>query len=232
MTDERSASPQPSVPSSPHPIIPSSPYPHFLAVAAVILAAGESSRLGAFKPLLPWPDVDSAETLVAYQVRQLLTAGLAPLSVVTGNRADEVAAVAAAAGAVAVYNADHEAGKAGSVRVGVAAIPDGMPVLIVGVDQPRPAWIYRRLAEALLDGSQLVIPTYGGRRGHPSLFAAHLRGELLAVTEVSLGLRAVVQRHAPEVSHVAIGSPLVLVNLNTAEELAEGRRMFAELTTP
>jgi molybdenum cofactor cytidylyltransferase len=199
-------------------------------VAAVVLAAGESSRLGAFKPLLPWPADDSAETLVGYQVRQLRAAGLGPVVVVTGNRAAEVAAAAVEAGAVAIHNAQFRSGKASSVRAGVAATPDGTPLLIVGVDQPRPAWIFRQLAMVLSEGHALVVPTYGSRRGHPPLFAAHLRTELLAVQEESFGLRAVVQRHADAVTHVEIGDPLVLVNLNTPEELAAARRLMAALS--
>jgi CTP:molybdopterin cytidylyltransferase MocA len=202
--------------------------PHLLipAIAAVVLAAGESSRLGAFKPLLPWPAEDSAETLVAYQVRQLREAGLGPVIVVTGHRAAEIGAAATAAGAIAVHNPQYRAGKATSVGAGVAAAPEGVPLLAVGADQPRPAWIFRQLASVFLAGHDVVIPTHGGRPGHPVLFAARLRPELLAVEEESLGLRAVVQRHAADVYYAELATPLVLVNLNTPEDLA-ARRLFA-----
>lgn len=196
-------------------------------IAAVVLAAGESSRLGAFKPLLPWPAEDSAEPLVTYQVRQLRAAGLGPVIVVTGYRADEVATAASAAGALAVHNRQYQSGKASSVRTGVAATPEGVPLLIVGVDQPRPAWIFRQLVAALPEGGDLLIPTYRGRRGHPPLFAAHLHAELAAVQEESFGLRAVVQRHTGAAAYVATESPLVLVNLNTPEDLAAARRLMA-----
>lgn len=198
-----------------------------LGVAAVVLAAGESSRLGTFKPLLSWPAEDSAETLVGYQVRQLREAGLGPVVVVTGNRADDVASAAVAAGASAVHNAQFRSGKASSVRAGVDAAPEGVPLLIVGVDQPRPAAIFRQLAAVLLEGNTLVIPTYRGRRGHPPLFAAHLRAELLAVQEEDFGLRAVVQHHAKNVTYVDIDCRLVLVNLNTPEELTAARQLLA-----
>lgn len=212
--------------SSPTPPISNTPH---VPVAAVVLAAGESSRLGAFKPLLPWPAAESAETLVAYQVRQLRQAGLAPVVVVTGSRADEVGAAAVGAEAVVAHNPQYPSGKASSVRTGVAATPEGLPLLIVGVDQPRPAWIYRRLVAACREGHDLVIPTYAGRRGHPPIFPAHLRAELLAVQEESFGLRAVVQRYAADVAHVEIASPLMLVNLNTPEELAAARQVMAAI---
>ena len=195
-------------------------------IAAVVLAAGESSRLGAFKPLLPWPAEESAETLVAYQVRQLRAAGLGPVVVVTGYRADEVATAAIEAGALVVHNPQYQSGKASSVRTGVAATPEGVPLLIVGVDQPRPARIFQQLVAALLEGRDLVIPTYRGRRGHPPLFAARLRAELAAVQEESFGLRAVVQRHADAATYVETESPLALVNLNTPEELASARQLM------
>jgi molybdenum cofactor cytidylyltransferase len=196
-------------------------------IAAVVLAAGESSRLGAFKPLLPWPAEDSAEPLVAYQVCQLREAGLRPVVVVTGYRADEVATAAIEAGAQVVHNPQYQSGKASSVRTGVAATPEGVPLLIVGVDQPRPARIVRQLVAALLEGRDLVIPTYRGRPGHPPLFAARLRAELAAVQEESFGLRAVVQRHADAATYVETESPLALVNLNTPEELAAARQLMA-----
>jgi molybdenum cofactor cytidylyltransferase len=196
-------------------------------IAAVVLAAGESSRLGAFKPLLPWPAEGSVEPLVAYQVRQLRAAGLGPVVVVTGYRAVEVATAAIEAGAHAVHNPQYQSGKASSVRAGVAATPEGVPLLIVGVDQPRPARIFRKLVAALLDGRDLVIPAYRGRRGHPPLFAARLRAELAAVQEESFGLRAVVQRHADAATYVETESPLALVNLNTPEELAAARQLMA-----
>jgi molybdenum cofactor cytidylyltransferase len=201
-------------------------------VAAVVLAAGESSRLGAFKPLLPWPAEESAEPLVAYQVRQLLTAGAVPVIVVTGNRAAEVGVVARSAGATVVHNPCYEEGKATSVRVGVAAAPEDTPLLIVGVDQPRPAWLFHRLIETLGTADELVIPTYRGRRGHPPLFAARLRAELLAVQEETFGLRAIVQKHAATILHLEIGGPLVLVNLNTPADLAAARELFATSTVP
>ncbi|HEY8744079.1 MAG TPA: NTP transferase domain-containing protein, partial [Chloroflexota bacterium] len=172
-----------------------------------------------------------AETLVGYQVCQLRTAGLGPVVVVTGNRAGEVGALATAAGAIAVHNEDYQAGKAGSVRVGAEAVPPGLPILLVGVDQPRPSWIYRQLAETLLGGCPMVIPTFGGRRGHPTLFAAHLRDELLAVNEETFGLRAVVHRHASDVTLIEVASPLVLVNLNTPADLTAARRHLTEVAS-
>lgn len=195
------------------------------SVAAVVLAAGESSRLGAFKPLLPWPGADNPTPLVAYQVAQLRRAGAGPVVVVTGQRADEVDAAAERAGAVIARNAAFAAGKATSVRVGVAAAPAGLPVLVVGVDQPRPIWFYRRLIRAAAAGAPIVIPTDEGRRGHPPIFAPWLRPALLTVQEETFGLRAIFRRYAAGIVHLELGTPWALVNLNTPEDLASARRL-------
>lgn len=197
------------------------------SVAAVVLAAGESRRLGEFKPLLAWPDAEGGEPLAAYQVRQLLAAGAAPVVVVTGARAAAVAAAARAARAVVVFNPRYREGKSSSVRAGVAATPEGAALLMVGVDQPRPAWFYRRLIGAAGAGAAVVIPCYGGRRGHPPLFAATLRSELLEVSEETQGLRAVVRRPAAETLLLELGSALALVNLNTAEDVQQARGLAA-----
>lgn len=195
------------------------------SVAAVVLAAGESSRLGKFKPLLPWPAANRPTPLVAYQVAHLRCAGAGPVVVVTGQRADEVGAAAERAGAVVAPNPDFAAGKATSVRVGTAAAPAGLPLLIVGVDQPRPTWFYRRLIRAAESGAPIIIPTYGGRRGHPSIFAPWLRPALLAAQEETFGLRAVLRRYAASIVHLELGTPWALVNLNTPEDLAQAGRL-------
>lgn len=194
----------------------------------MVLAAGESTRMGAAKPLLPWPDADSQTTLLEYQVAQLRAAGAGPIVVVTGTRAAEVALAASTAGAAVIHNADYWSGKASSVRAGVRATPEDAATMIVGADQPRPAWMLRLLVLAVAAGAPVAVPAYGRRRGHPPVFAAALRPELLAVDEATLGLRAVIQRHAVEITNVEVSSPIALLNLNTPDDLAAARLLFAQ----
>ena len=195
-------------------------------VAAIVLAAGESTRLGTFKPLLCWPPADG-EPLVAYQVRQLREAGASAIIVVVGHRAADVAPVATAAGAVVAANPGYAEGKSSSVRVGVAASPDDYALLIIGVDQPRPASLLRALIAEPPPADTIVIPTCDGRRGHPPLFGPDLRAELLAVQEETFGLRAVLRRHAAAIRHVETSDPITLVNLNTVEDAAAARELLA-----
>ena len=144
-----------------------------------------------------------------------------------GHRAADVAPVADEAGAVVAANPAYAEGKASSVRVGVAASPANHAVLIIGVDQPRPAGLLRALIAEPPPADAIVIPTYDGRRGHPPLFGPGLRAELLAVQEETFGLRAVLRRHAAAIRHVETGDPITLVNLNAPEDTVAAWGLFA-----
>ncbi len=198
-----------------------------LLVTGIILAAGESTRLGQFKPLLPWPAEVDHDTLVAYQARQLLSAGADPVIVVTGARSDEVGCEARRAGATVVFNAGYEQGKSTSVRAGVLASPEGRSVLILGVDQPRAAAVLSALCTEHLEPDGILIPTYQGRRGHPPVFGPLLRQELLAINEESQGLRAVLRAGAAHIKLLDFDDRQVLLNINAADDLVMARQLFA-----
>jgi molybdenum cofactor cytidylyltransferase len=183
------------------------------AVTGLILAAGESSRMGRLKQLLPW----GGATLVEWQVAQMLEAGVDDVVVVVGHSAEAVAEAVQRTSARAAINDAYKEGRASSVRCGAAAIPDGAEaIVILSVDQPRPAWLTRRLIEAWRSQpAPIVMPTFDGRRGHPILVAGSLLEELRSVTEAGLGLRAVTQSHATETAFVAIDRAAVNIDLNT-----------------
>lgn len=183
--------------------------------AALLLAAGLSSRMGRSKALLPWHGVP----LVLYQVAQLRQAGCDPVIVVTGHEHASVESVLAETGASAVYNPDYQLGRAGSVRAGAAAISAAAdPIVILNVDQPRSAEVIRRLLDEHRAGrSLLTVPAYAGRRGHPLVLSGSLRAELLRVTEELEGLRAVTRAHAQQRREVAWASDEVVLDLNTPE---------------
>lgn len=137
---------------------------------ALILAAGFSSRMGAFKPLLPIPA--GSGTCSALELLCRTYAALqVPVMVVSGFRGDEVDAAARACGARSVRNPQPENGMFSSVLTGLAALPeDTEAVFVHPVDIPlvRPLTLQRLLDAA--DGTETVLlPTYDGREGHPPL---------------------------------------------------------------
>jgi len=193
-------------------------------IAALILAAGESTRMGRLKQLLPW----DGTTLIDWQVSQMLEAGADEVVVVLGHEAATIGAALARSPARVVVNEIYKEGRATSVRRGAEALSDNLDaVLILSVDQPRPDWIARRLVEAWrASDSLLVIPTVGARRGHPLLVDASLLPELRNVTEAELGLRALTERHAPATLLVPIETPVVRFDLNTPSDYDSARASF------
>jgi molybdenum cofactor cytidylyltransferase len=195
-------------------------------IAAILLAAGESRRMGVPKSLLDW----AGETLIEYQVHQLREAGVDHVIAVLGHGAEEVLPLAERAGATAIINARYAEGRASSLRAGAAAVPPGTAeIAVLNVDQPRPASVTSRLlAEHLASGAPITLPTCGGKRGHPAFLCGSLLPELCAVDDATEGLRAVIHRHAADVREVAFDTPIVLLDINTREDYARALAQFEE----
>jgi CTP:molybdopterin cytidylyltransferase MocA len=195
-----------------------------LAVAAILLAGGESRRMGSPKPLLPWDE----ETLVEYQLRQLRAAGADTVVAVLGHEADAVRPLVHNAGAKAIVNELYREGRASSVRVGAAALGDDTEaVIVLNVDQPRPAEVTRRLLEEHGARRALVsVPVHAGKRGHPVILAGSLLREMREVREETQGLRAVTERPGRDVNEVEFDSPVVLLDLNEPGDYEAARREF------
>ena len=180
---------------------------------AIIPAAGASSRMGRPKPLLPW----NGGALLTYVLEQLQQAGFAERIVVVGAERDAVEAAALAGGAIVAVNEGWEEGRASSIRVGAQMTPETAdPILVMSVDQPRPAWLLHRLLAAYTaQPADVLVPAHGGRRGHPALFAGALLPELRSVRDEELGLRAIMKRHEASLGEIPIASPLIHLDLNT-----------------
>ena len=154
------------------------------ACAGVLLAAGESSRMGRPKQTLDW----LGEPLAVYQTRQLLEAGVGQAVVVLGHEVSTVRPLVEAVEdprLTIVVNPDYREGKTSSIKAGLRAVgPGAASLLLLAADQPRPAALLRRLAEAHEDqGALISIPAYRGKHGHPPIFDASLLPELLRITE-------------------------------------------------
>ena len=117
-------------------------------------------------------------------------------------------------------NEDYLEGKTTSIKAGLRAMsPGAAAILLLAADQPRPASLLRRLAEAHAErGALISIPAHRGKHGHPPIFDASLLPELLRITEEGRGVREVIQRHSGAIHEVEVDDPLVLTNLNTRED--------------
>jgi molybdenum cofactor cytidylyltransferase len=187
-------------------------------LAAVILAAGESRRMGQPKALLPYRGRAFLEHLigVAHHPRVGLT------RVVLGAGAEEIRERLKLDPASVVINPEWEKGQISSIQVALRSLPQGMTegAILCLVDHPL---ISADLVGSLIKqfdstGKPIVIPTYHEKRGHPVIFRSTLYDELLAA-RLDLGARAVVWAHSADVLEVPTDEEGVILNLNDPDTL-------------
>ena len=184
-------------------------------VAGILLAAGESSRMGRDKALLPIGQATFLEHLVS-----ILDGEVAPVIVVLGHHFEEISrAVRLPSGVKVLYNAEYQRGQLSSLQTALRSLPDVDAALVCLVDHPGiTKQIVHRLVDAFAQShAGVVIPIYRGRRGHPVVFSASLFGELLAAP-LDQGARYVVQRHPDMVQTVEVGDESILWDLDRPED--------------
>ncbi|SRR6266404_380748 len=190
-------------------------------IAAVLLAAGESRRMGDFKQLLRLGN----KTFVEHCVDNLLASTIDQVIVVTGHREAEVRRVIANRPVDFVHNAEYKSGMATSIKTGVRCVNDRADACIISlVDQPRiDSPVMECLIQAYKDGtsdrskSLIVIPTFGDKTGHPILLDMVLREEILAMDPES-GLRLVILAHSSAIKRVPVSSVRVLEDCDVPED--------------
>ncbi len=197
--------------------------------SAIILAAGYSSRMGDFKPLLRVGDRSAIESVV----RLFLNAGVKDVCVVVGYRANEVTPVAEEAGARCVMNPDYDLGMYSSVRGGVAALaPHTDACFIIPVDIPlvRVSTIHR-LIRAFTDTKSIVFPTFQGKRGHPPLIARRVLAEILNSGN-SARLSTLLAAYEGDACNVFVADEGVCLDMDTPTELAAIRELACNREIP
>jgi molybdenum cofactor cytidylyltransferase len=185
-------------------------------IAAAILAAGESKRMGQPKALVPF----QGSTFVDHLIAATRHPRVGITRVVLGAGADGIRANLNIDPSWIVVNADWPTGQLSSIHAAIRSLPAGGTegILVCPVDHPL---VSAHLVAALLaafdsGGKRIVLPKHNGRRGHPVLFAAALYEELLAAP-VTVGARQVVWNHAAEVAEVETEEEGVTLNLNDPE---------------
>ena len=185
-------------------------------IAAVILAAGASTRLGRPKQLVTL----SGETLLERAIRVAAGAECAPIIIVLGASHAEILAAVQLGDALSVINDQWLEGMASSIRLGVSELQlvakDAEGVLLMTCDQPAVTASHLRL---LVSGDQVKASRYVGRNGVPAYFPRKHFAELMALTG-DAGARALLA-HAP--SEELVHGEL---DIDTAEDLARARELF------
>jgi len=164
-------------------------------ISAIVLAAGESRRMGETKQLLPW----GGKTVLGHLLDTLLSSSVDEVILVLGHEADRIRERVANRKIKVVFNPDYRKGMSTSLRHGLMAMnPAAEAFLVVLADQPA---ITSPIIDHLIDsfrrfqpGKSIVAPAFRGRRGHPVLFDRKYREEFGGLTG-EVGGREILARH-------------------------------------
>lgn len=182
-------------------------------VAAILLAAGQSRRMGDFKPLLPFGNKTVIESCIDY----LREGGAEPIVAVLGHRADEIREKLK--NVTTAINPDPNSEMGASIAAGIRAVNDSAKcVLIALVDHPAvPATVVTNLIGGWQNGAKILIPTWEDRGGHPVLVDLSFRSELLTLDQTG-GLRELLKTHQAHVKRLPVDSPFVARDMDTWDD--------------
>lgn len=185
-------------------------------VAAIVLAAGASTRMGQSKQLLPV----GGQPMVRKVTAAACESELAQVVVVVGAHADAVRLALTGLPVDIVFNDSWAEGMSTSMRAGLSALTSGIQaVLIVLADQPglTPDLLDTLVARYHASRAAIVAPFYQGQRGNPVLFDRSLLGELKA-TRGDQGGRMLILQHERDVERVEVDDPSVLLDVDNRQD--------------
>lgn len=193
-------------------------------VAALILAAGKSSRMGATNKLTV--EVEG-QAMVLRVVKAAQASGASPIIVVTGHDADKVQAALDGQTVQFVHNPEFADGLSTSLRTGAKALPDGVDAALVCLgDMPDISTNHIARVMAAFDpgeGRTICVPTFGGKRGNPVLWGAAYFAELQGL-KGDTGAKHLIGEHGDVVCEVPMPDDAILRDIDTPEELAARRQ--------
>ena len=185
-------------------------------IAAIVLAAGRSTRMGKQKLSLPI----GGETMLERVVRSLRESQVDEVVLVLREGADELTRTIDLGGVRVVVNRAPEKGMGGSLKLGLKEVENDAEGAIIALgDQPfvSPATV-NSLVEAFKEKrARIVVPVYMGTRGNPVLFSREFFPEMMLI-EGDKGAKSIVNRHANEVQEVKVDDQGVIFDVDTPED--------------
>lgn len=189
------------------------------SVAAVVLAAGVSRRMGGLNKLLLAVD---RRPMVRRVAEVALSSDAGPVIVVTGFESAEVRRALAGLGVQFVHNPGFDEGLSGSIRVGIAEVPArSAGALILLGDMP---WISSEIVNGLIDGftesggRSVCVPARGGVRGNPVLWPREFFPNIMGLRG-DVGARRLLQRHPKRVREIVFESESIFLDVDAPEDL-------------
>jgi molybdenum cofactor cytidylyltransferase len=193
-------------------------------ICAIVLAAGESRRMGIQKLLLPF----GGKTVIGHVVDELLGSDTEGVYVVVGYEGNRITEELSRLPVTVVPNPDYKVGMLSSVRCGLNALPEQCEKVLVALgDQPAiTSEVVNEMVESFTTTDKgILVPLYRGKRGHPLLFSIHYRNEIMTCFD-DVGLRGLLQAHPDDTFELSVPTPAVLSDIDSPDDY---RRELASL---
>jgi len=195
-------------------------------IAALILAAGKSTRMGTTKSLLMW----HGDFLVNYQINSLIKSGCKEIYLVIGHNGERIRSKVSNSKVKIINNPDYDSGKSSSIIKGIKSLDIGIEnLIIVGVDQPRPIWFYKKIIKFHNKYSSVISsPVNNKKRGHPLIFRKSFFNEILKISNYKNGLKDLFRRNDDLVKTFEINSEWTHLDLNDKESFERSLKLNLE----
>src|SRR5215212_5089982 len=191
-------------------------------ISTIILAAGQSERMGQPKMLLSWGE----QTVIEHVIITFLKAGIDDILVVTGGVREQVERAIDHYSVRKIHNQDYAAGEMlSSLQCGLRAMPLESQAVLIGLgDQPQILeQSIRSICEAYQESkSPLIVPSFQMRRGHPWLVTRPLWDEILGLRPPE-SPRDFLNRHAAEIHYLNVDTPSILADMDTPQDYHDSK---------
>ncbi len=193
-------------------------------ICAIVLAAGQSRRMGVQKLLLPF----GGKTVIAHIIDQLAASSVDEVYIVVGCQGKQVSEGLSGRPVSIVNNSNYKSGMLSSVRCGLSAISQQCRTILVALgDQPS---ITTKLIDQLLQNfasneKQILVPLYDGRRGHPIIFSTTYRDEILTHYN-DIGLRGLLHAHKEDIFELPVKTSGVLSDMDCPQDYQRELTLF------
>jgi molybdenum cofactor cytidylyltransferase len=185
--------------------------------ACIILAAGQSSRMGRSKIILPW----GGTTVIGKIIASYLESGIGEIIVVTGGYRELVEAEVAKFHVKSIFNPDFANGEMGhSLREGLGQLTDSFKGIFIALgDQPDidPIDLHGMMEKSNDYPESVIIPSYSMRRGHPWLVPQKYLAELQALRSPDT-MKTFIQKHEADIQYYVVQKSNILADLDTPED--------------
>jgi len=186
-------------------------------ITAIILAAGQSKRMGQPKMLLPWGE----RTVLSQVLTTILEAGVDDILVVTGGAREQVESAISHLKVKTIFNDQFKQGEMlSSIKCGIRSLTRQTQAVLIGLgDQPQvKAGSVQAVCDAYREnGSKIVVPSFNMRRGHPWLIERSLLGDLMDIKSPQ-SPRDFLYAYRENIQYVNVDDPGILTDLDTPED--------------